>query len=98
MDFQEWMDYMLRRKAERAKDAKEMLRRNGEQRLGGLQMGGKTEEMSQLSCHFPCLLFEQVSKKKPMHVSSTYLTLSKPKDHPIHFVCTYKYKDTYICL
>lgn len=27
-----------------------------------------------------------------MHVGSTYLTLSKPKDHPIHFVCTYKYK------
>lgn len=42
MDFQEWMDYMLRQKAERAKDAKEVLRRNGEQRLVGLQIGGKT--------------------------------------------------------
>lgn len=42
MDFQEWMDYILRQKAERAKDANEMLRRNGKERIGGLQIGGKT--------------------------------------------------------
>lgn len=42
MDFQEWMDYMLRQKAERVKDAKEMLIRNGEERIGGLQIGGES--------------------------------------------------------
>lgn len=40
MYFKEWMDYMLGQKAEQAKDAKERLRRNGEERIGGLQIGG----------------------------------------------------------
>lgn len=48
-------------------------------------------------------VFEQVGQRKPMHLGSTYLIPSKPKDFPIHFMCTYIciyviYTYTEICL
>lgn len=65
-----------------------MLRRDGEERKGGLQIGGKNRKYQ--NCHDTFIfIFCEVDQRKPMHLGSKYLIPSKPKDFPIHFMCTY---------
>lgn len=85
--------WSVRRPKEPTAFKNKILRRDGEEKKGGLQMGKKTWEMSKLPWHFSYSFFEQFGQRKPMHLGSTYLILSKPKDFPIHFICT----NMYIC-